>query len=408
MPKLNQDSQGLQDNQGAKIDSDVEEMFSDQDFKSFDSEGILNLNPQQENNQDDGEETRTQGDQEHQSAEDSTSEEKQGSEDVGEGSSNEGEGREETTETEDSEEEEPTEDSIIDKLTKELNPPEDKKFPDTRDYDEFDEDTQKVLKKMSNDSYAYTTKLIKEHKAAQEELKNLKEQNPQQSFYENPESFTLTPEGKKITEEYSANHALQSHYDQQLSLAQQGKPWVAIVPDGNGGFTQRTMSPAVQENEDGEQVHVPDPKHLNWLNQQIGQTQAHETQLKQTYAQLAAQHKEQSQTIQQFVTTQEERFFPALKELKGKDKEIFEGILNILPGSLKINPMSRMAAKGVITISKLSKQLKEAQKELNLLKAVKSDKKKGGPTITEVNEGNPTSPSEEDFRDEDFDGIPSI
>jgi len=90
-----------------------------------------------------------------------------------------------------------------------------------RDYSGFSVEEVKVLKSMSNDAFTYTSKLMKENK----ELAQLKDA----SYLQHPSAFVLDPQFQKAQEDVQFFEAEAQHWQDQLALMAEGKPWKPII-----------------------------------------------------------------------------------------------------------------------------------------------------------------------------------
>lgn len=93
--------------------------------------------------------------------------------------------------------------------------------PKGRDYTGFTDEEQSVLKKMSNNSFAFASKLIKENK----ELKS----KGDGIYYQHQQAYTLNPEYQQVqTDSWFAEQEAK-YWENQLYAMQEGQEWTPLI-----------------------------------------------------------------------------------------------------------------------------------------------------------------------------------
>lgn len=93
--------------------------------------------------------------------------------------------------------------------------------PKGRDYTGFSDEEQVVLKKMSNNSFAFASKLIKENK----ELKSRGEGQ----YYQHQQGYTLDPEYQQATTDAWYADQEGKYWESQLYAMQEGNEWTPLI-----------------------------------------------------------------------------------------------------------------------------------------------------------------------------------
>lgn len=137
--------------------------------------------------------------------------------------------------------------------------------PKGRDYTGFSDEEQAVLKKMSNNSFAFATKLIKENK----ELKS----RTDGVYYQHNEGYTLDPQYKQLqTDAWYADQE-GKYWESQLYAMQEGQEWTPLVgynQDGTFKFGEKRQPTP----RDVEQVRRAMNECVTAKQRFVGQTQA--------------------------------------------------------------------------------------------------------------------------------------
>ena len=110
----------------------------------------------------------------------------------------------------------------------------------SRNYDGFTEDEVSLLKKMSNPSFDYVVKRIKERNELSERVaelnKQMEEKGLPQSYYENPNAYLLDPEYQQAEKNINGASQLLAYYQQQLIKIRNGENYQDLEADVNGNL----------------------------------------------------------------------------------------------------------------------------------------------------------------------------
>lgn len=213
-----------------------------------------------------------------------------------------------------------------------------------RDYKTFPE--QKLvplLKKLPNSTYKAFEPVLRElvTKASESEKlsKQLAERPKAPSYqYENPESYVLDPEYRKIEQTIAIGQQEVNHWQQQLLKIERGEPWQNITGfDQNGNPVYQTV-PAPEGGVIDVQSKLAIQNHLNSslyptvgsARQQLGNFQAN-------YKRLAGE----AETKLKEVVTKIFPTVPDVSKLEGEDREWYEMSLSAFPQVFDGHPIIR-------------------------------------------------------------------
>lgn len=213
-----------------------------------------------------------------------------------------------------------------------------------RDYKTFPE--QKLvplLKKLPNSTYKAFEPVLRElvTKASETEKlsKQLAERPKAPSYqYENPESYLLDPEYRKIEQTVSIGQQEVNHWQQQLLRIERGEPWQNITGfDQNGSPIYQT----IRAPEDGVidiQSRLAIQNHLNSsLYPTVGAARQQLGNFQSNYKRLAGEAETQ---LKQIVT----KIFPTVPDvtkLEGEDKEWYDMSMSAFPQVFDGHPIIR-------------------------------------------------------------------
>jgi hypothetical protein len=124
-----------------------------------------------------------------------------------------------------------------------------------RNYEGFSEDERKLLEKMSNPSYEWTAKTIKELRAKADENKTLKEklstleqgkQTLPESYYQNSEGYLLSNDYRSLLKDTMDQETIISHWEKQALAIEKGEEWTDLVETKDGIFETKPIKPTYE------------------------------------------------------------------------------------------------------------------------------------------------------------------
>jgi hypothetical protein len=270
-------------------------------------------------------------------------------------------------------------------------PPKTNNQPKTpaRDYTGFGEVEAKYLQKMSNESFDYFSKHLKESRVKEETYKNEKKsletelakakegkvQLPE-SYYDNPNAAILMPEVQTLQANVSLASQIQNHWKNQLIAVKSGKPIYDLVQDAKGNITVAAEATEITEENKAQIEMTLQEEYQN----AIMQTGKFRQQLDTTVSGFKTKHLEKVAAIRSF----EDKVMPIFSE-ENKDTDEYKTYLSVAEGIAKQgiskdNPVFNMLAKSCALNFILRDLYNSEVKKTKVVAAVKQDQKKAGPT----------------------------
>lgn len=269
---------------------------------------------------------------------------------------------------------------------------------DRRDYSQFPEEYQKALKQTSNEAFNLFKKVYGEFQAKEAKFKEVEAKS--QSLYENPEGYRLNPEVKQALQQYQVSQDLENHYQQQIGLIKEGKPWTVYVAGDDGKLQARVINPEVTTDDEGNRVVKTAEEHLAYVNQELGIVANAKQQTQGRIDQIRQAHQQSAGKVVEFLQEKEAAMFPDYKELKADDKQFVEKFQQALPVAVRHNPLTGMMGKGLLFIKSQSQQIQDLKDQIAQLKGLKKEKNLAGPSTQKVTSGGTTdgnAPTLDDF-----------
>lgn len=255
--------------------------------------------------------------------------------------------------------------------------------PPQRDYSQFDEVGQKVLKRAQNEVFAYAEKLNKELASQKEaatklqtELAAAKQGKLPDSWSEHPEAFTLLPEFKQASEEYNMDVFEENHWATQMERIEQGLSWKNLKGYDSKG---QPVYETVQQRKDAEgnvildvQAKVAVTRNLQAASQCRSDDLARLRQIQGSHKSL---HEGYISEVKKF----EADSFPGLVEMKPELKADVDKLVKSFPAAIQRSPLVGFIAKGSLLVGAMRGEIMRLQKELAASKGLAADKRAAGP-----------------------------
>jgi hypothetical protein len=210
-----------------------------------------------------------------------------------------------------------------------------------RDYSGLNQKQIKILKKLDNSRFqAVSTEWRALQSAAMKSVELVQQLEEQkkiaagkgipQTWYEHPEAYTLTPEFRQLSNQYSQYDTVEQHYSAQIAAIQDGKPWTAIT-----GFNPQTGEPIYSApQEPNPQAFANVNRALMQATQAKGQLQGKVDSLQSSFVN---NHKQAEQQINQEIQSHLEKLHPEVKPVEGDVKMV----MDLLPAMYKSHPLAK-------------------------------------------------------------------
>lgn len=238
------------------------------------------------------------------------------------------------------------------------------KKPQGRDYSGLDDNEKAIFQKMGNQSYNFLRPIYDKYKSQEallkqkdDELTQLKTktadgQQQQQlpaSYYEHPDAFILSQDFQALNNERNIATAIESHWEKQLELVEDGKDWQNLDFDKDGKLVLSEPKAASGAGK----VHIQ--KSLIMAQNQRAERDARLTELARTF-------RDRHTKVRSFVKKEiEDRFFPVLtddnltkKEELKPIKTMIDNVKAAFPDELKGNILVDSLAKAYAAIVMLN------------------------------------------------------
>lgn len=205
-----------------------------------------------------------------------------------------------------------------------------------RDYTGFSPEEARMLKGMSNESFAYAAKLIKDNK----ELSQLKDS----TYLQHPNAFVLDPQFQRMQEDSKFFDQEAQYWQDQLALMAEGKAWKPLLrwdEQGNPVYGESREPTAL----DQEKVRLAMSRAYDASHNAKGQLQ----QMAQSYAQRtkAGDAAIQAEQEKRFAWIADPKILDQKVAVEGGEKtlrDIKSDFLGIIPPYHRGNVMADVAA----------------------------------------------------------------
>lgn len=259
-----------------------------------------------------------------------------------------------------------------------------KKLYESRDYSNMSDEDVASLKKLPNGIFNYVAPLIRERNLAKAEATKLSTEikkwteNPNRvpdSWYQNPNAYTLTPEFNTISQAHGRYGTEATHWEQQLVAIENGAKEVTDL-----GFNPQTGQYFVKGNlpVTGE-LKVGLTRALMQARQGEQQTQQQALQLQQRFQSTATEHSN--------YYGEQDKYFSQLPEALRPDDKIAANLTTVLHPFDKETPLGKLCARMYSVIIKQGEALKgKAAKEAIEIRN-KQDQRGTGPSTSRGKNG---------------------
>jgi len=263
------------------------------------------------------------------------------------------------------------------------DPTQQQNLPPQRDYTQFDEDGQKVLKKARNEVFAYAEKLNKslkevtqEREQLKTELTKVKEGRIPDSYLDHPEAYQLLPEYQTAVNDYQTDAFEENHWAQQLERIEQGLAWQNLRGYQDGKPVYETIPQ--RKNAEGEVIYDSRAKVeiMRLLNACSAARQNSGFRVQQVVGGFKQLHQQSIGKVSEF----EHNSFPTLKEMKPELKADVDKIIKSLPSEIQRSPYASFIAKGSLLVGAQAQRIRTLEAELAAAKGQAVDRKAAGPT----------------------------
>lgn len=243
-----------------------------------------------------------------------------------------------------------------------------------RDYTGFEETEIPLLKRMSNDAFAWLKPQLLERKNLAKviadkdrELANLKSGKAQlpDSYFEHPQGFVLAPDYNSAASDLQRAAYVERHWQNQLVKIRQAGEWQDLNFDARGNVVLSQPQKATAEAE----ANV-----LGYINWASGQKQDKQRNLLTIEQGFRNRHSEALNVIKKI----ENDSFSAYNDEKHPYMPVLKNILNSIPPEFRNSPLASITAKAGTAVIQLLNTIKEKDLAIaNFQKEVEELKKNG-------------------------------
>lgn len=252
-----------------------------------------------------------------------------------------------------------------------------------RDYTGLTADERTLFQRMSNDAYAKLRPIYDRHKAVEAREQEIarreasvKEALPK-GIFEAEEAYTITPQYRQAAEYARAMEFEADYWTKQLEAIESGEDWAPLMKDAEGRYVKGKAQAASVAAKS--QV----TRNIALATQYSAQAQGNVEAIRQTFAQRRS-------AVVEGVKSYEKKFFPFFEGENNQHRPQIQQLLNAIPEELRDSPLAEGYAKAMLTVKLLNANMQALQKQLTVKQAAAADAKRGGPSMTAVNNAAPT------------------
>lgn len=247
-----------------------------------------------------------------------------------------------------------------------------------RDYSGFNANQIKVLKRLDNGRFTAVSQEWRALQSAASKSIELAQQLEEQrkiaegkgipdSWYQHPEAYTLTPEFRQVSTQYSQYDQMERHYTDQIAAIQDGKPWVAVTGvDANGNLQFSQPQQAT-------------PQAFALVNQALMQATTYKSQLQGKVEQLASNFQTTHKQAEAQLNTEVQKFIdkvhPDIKPVEVDEKNA----LGSMHPMYQNHPVAKSFAKSVAMNFAQGRMIAKLLAEKEQSAKVAADTKLAGP-----------------------------
>lgn len=216
-----------------------------------------------------------------------------------------------------------------------------KSTSDERDYADLPENVIPIFKKMSNESFNALKPVYLAHGKLQEEVKKKETEIAElkkgkvslpESYFEHPQGYLLDPEYTQAEVNTNLSQQILNHWNQQLILIRQGKPWQDLGEDQKGNII------ALSPKQPTENDEIAVMNYINFAHQQLVKNQS---KMETAAERFKSRHTEDIKLLKEAETT----YFPDFDKPEHPTSGIQKQVIEALPASMRKHPLASVLAK---------------------------------------------------------------
>lgn len=245
-----------------------------------------------------------------------------------------------------------------------------------------------MLKKMSNESFAYVTQLIRKSREYdgeigkyKTELETLKTKTPEPhhpTLYHHPEGYKLSPKYNETLSMVNKARGVLDHWVEQMAKIRRGEKWSGLQADKDGNIF---VSDEESEGDARAEVYV---------SKELAVTQQFLAKYENQLQGIQESHINSRKADEAFIKQQEERFFPGYDDPKHETAEAQKMLRERLPGSMQDYVPTSIFVKTVANNAKFAQKVQQLEAELAKYKGA-AKPANGQPTKNKFVAGKPQS-----------------
>jgi hypothetical protein len=243
--------------------------------------------------------------------------------------------------------------------------------PQKRNYEDYDEEVQKVLRKLPNALYDRFGKQINEWKiqadkvkSVQAEMEKLKSEDKTPKYLaEHPNAYQLHPEYSQIAQTYRDAQFETNHWREQLMAIKNGEAWSELK-----GYRQ-DGSPVLEEHPESANGRIDTNAEI-MVSQYLNTAMSVGMQTQQKAQQFVGQYQQLQKTAFQELQDSKAKFFPNMdhtKMDKGEAK-MWKAAFDCLPAAYQNHPLAEILPYSFVAIQRLASYTQSLEKKLGVKK----------------------------------------
>lgn len=270
----------------------------------------------------------------------------------------------------------------------------------TRDYSGLNDDEVKLFKNMSAESYRKMRPIYEQHKKIADREAQIAEREKKavnampKGVFDNEHAYILSPQFKQAHQAAEAFRFESDYWAKQLAAIESGEQWKPLMRDTKTGelFEGKPVDATPQAKADV----------LRNLTQATHQHSIHQQRLQEVQGGFA----QRRNAIVEGVRNYEKQFFHFFEGENNPHKAAIDALLQVIPEDIRDHPLASGYAKAMHTIRLLHENNQKLQAAANMKAKAASDAKLAGPTMSRVNNGAASKPSNgDDFSKLSYDDV---
>jgi hypothetical protein len=247
--------------------------------------------------------------------------------------------------------------------------------PQKRNYEEYDEEVQKVLRKFPNALYDRFGKQINEWKiqadkvkVVQAEMEKLKSEDKTPKYLaEHPNAYQLHPGYTEIAQTYRDAQFETNHWREQLMAIKSGEAWSELK-----GYRQ-DGSPVIEEHPGREDGRVDTSAEI-MVSQYLNTAMTVGMQTQQKAQQFIGQYQQFQKTASQELQDSKAKFFPDMdhKKFDKGESKMWQAAYDCIPLAYQNHPLAEIIPYSFVAIQRLANYTQGLEKKLGLKKTPRS------------------------------------